>query len=44
MQETGTKHDKPAQEEETVSEQRLPDSQEQSREQEDSEDVQDTHF
>ena len=46
VQDTGTQHDKQAQEEETVSnsDQRLPDSQEQSREREDSEDVQDTRF
>ena len=44
VQETGTEHDKPAQEEEAVSKQRLPDSQEQSREQGDSEDVLDTRL
>ena len=46
VQERGTEHGKQTQEEKTVSnsEQRLPDSQEESREQEDNVDVQDTRF
>ena len=46
VQERGTEHGKQTQEEKTVSnsEQRLPDSQQESREQEDNVDVQDTRF